>query len=202
MKGTQQDEELPSIVRWGRWLLGASLTALGIGGTTVQVFFPWRQGKGLDVITLSFLIPIWVLGVAGILLLLVAWVRFPRLNTKLEVDIPQRPDGKLFGRLTKSLACITLALIWLASVGFWTESDEVLPLWKKVIVFYFMTAYCWFLFYLTVKYGRSRHHATTTYLHHFGPLIGILLIPLTWILLIGLNWMVVRGEAKAADIEE
>ncbi len=199
MTGSHEHVELPSVVRWGRWLLGASLAALAIGGAIVNVFFPRQLGRGLDVLTLSILIPIWAAGIAGILLLLLAWVRYPGLNTKLEVGIPIRPDGRLFGPFTKSLACCTLVLVWLASLTLWTESDEMLPLWKKGFLFYCVTAYCWFLLYLTVLYSSAKHHATTTYLNHYSPLIGTLLVPLTWGLLIGLNWMVVRRAGKAAN---
>jgi len=129
------------------------------------------------------------------------WIRYPALNTKLEVGISERPDGRQLGSFTKSLACFTLALFWLASLGFWTEPEEVLPLWKKGLVFYCVTTYCWFLIYLTALYSSARHHATTTYLNHFSPLVGILLVPLTWGLLIGLNWMVVRRECRAASTD-
>jgi len=199
MTGTHQQAEQPCVAKWGKGLLGASLGAMTIGGTTVELFFPGLKGRGLDVVSLSILIPIWAVGVTGILLLLWAWVRYPGLNTKLEVDIPERSDGKLFGPFTKSLACFALVLVWLACLTLWTEPEKVIPLWKKCLVFYCVTVYCWFLLYLIVWYASARHHATTTYLNHFSPLIGVLLVPLTWVPLIVLNWVVGLKEGEAAD---
>jgi hypothetical protein len=198
MTETQQQADLPWAAKWGRRLLGASLAALAVGGTAVEVFFPWLKGRGLDALTLSILIPIWAVGVAGILLLLAAWVRHPGLETRLEVETPRRPDGKVFGPFTKAMVCFGLVVIWLALQALWAERDALLPLWKKVLLCYCATAYCWSLFYLTALYASDRHHATTTYLNHFGPLIGILLLPLTWPLLIVLNGVVAWRQGKPA----
>ena len=189
----------PWVAKWGRRLLAASMSALMIGASIVKIFFPGHLGRGLDVVTLSILIPIWAVGIAGILLLLAAWIQYPGLNTQLEVDIPERPDGRLFGPFTKSLACFTLVLIWLASLTLWAEPGKELLLWQKCCIYYCVTACCWFLLYLTLLYARARHHATTTYLNQLGPLIGVLLVPLTWPLLILLNWIVVQGKGEATD---
>lgn len=200
MTGSHRPVKLPSVVQWGRGLLGASQVALAIGGATVRIFFPEQLGRGLDGFMLSILIPIWAVGIAGILLLLVAWVRYPGLDTRLEVGFPERSDGKLFGPLTKSLACLILALVWLGvALAVLMEPDAALPWWEKGILFYCVTAYCCFLLYLTVLYRSAKHHATTTYLNHFNPLIGTVLVPLTWGLLIALNSAVAQGAGKAAN---
>jgi hypothetical protein len=111
----------------------------------------------------------------------------------LDVGIDKRPDGKLFGIFTKSLACFTLVLFWLALLIVWKEPEQSLPLWKKCTLFYCGTTFCWFLIYLAALYDPIRHHATTTYLTHFTGLVGTLLIPVTWPVLFVLGRRICRA---------
>src|SRR5690606_16990473 len=106
------------------------------------------QGLGLDI--LLVLIPIWAVGLAGVFMLLAAWVKHPDLYTELRMAYPTRSDGRHFGWFTRALACFTLFWIWvgtLAAVAM--ASTESFPLWQKGLVIYCVTAYCWFLFYLS-----------------------------------------------------
>jgi hypothetical protein len=195
---------LPPVVRWGRRLLLTSVVFLIVGGATVKMV-PGLQGRGLDNVVLSILIPIWAIGIAGILSLLIGWIRHPMLHTDLDADclgLELRPDGKIFGPFTKSLAVLTVTLLWLGSFGLFVDSGDPNPLWAKGLLFYCITCYCGLVVYLVVLYRAASHHATTTYLHLLMPLFAFILIPLTWPLLIALNWVVFKHDRDDADRAE
>jgi Fe-S cluster assembly iron-binding protein IscA len=183
----RQTAELPVVVKWGRLLIRGSLAALVVGGAALKAFAPERRGQGLDLVSLIILIPIWGCCLAGTILSLWGWVRHPCLENELDLDIQARSDRRFFGPFTKSLACFTLFLFWLSTFLLLAEPDEAVPLWKRILVCYCSTAYCWFLIYLATLYSPVRHRPTTMYLNNLGPLIGVLLTPLTWFLLLGLN---------------
>lgn len=183
----RQTAELPVVVKWGRLLIRGSLAALVVGGAGLKAFAPERRGQGLDLVSLIILIPIWGCCLAGTILSLWGWVRHPCLENELALDIQTRSDRRFFGPFTKSLACVTLFPFWLSTFLLLAESDEAVPLWTRIQVCYCSTAYCWFLIYLATFYSPVRHRPTTTYLNNLGPLIGVLLVPLTWFLLVGLN---------------
>jgi hypothetical protein len=197
------DPVAPPVVRLGRLLLYTFVGCLVIGKAIVTII-PGLQGRGFDIQTLSILIPIWTVGISGILLLLVGWIRYPMLETELDADrlnIERRPDGRIFGWLTKSLALLAVALLWLGSLGFLFGVDPQAT-WTNRVVFYCVTSYCGLVLYLIVFYRTANHHATTTYLYLLTPLFAFLLIPLTWPLLILLNWFVLKRERAAADDAE
>lgn len=195
------EHALPTVVKCGRWLLGVSVGLLVVGGATVKLV-PALQGRGLDNLTLSILIPIWSIGIAGILLLLAGWIRYPALDTNLDPDrlgLERRPDGQIFGPLTKSLAFLAAALIWLGSLVLWMDSSDPNPLWTKGLFFYCATCYSGFVIYLLVLYTNASHHTTSTYLNLLTPMIAFLLVPLTWPLLIVLNWLISTRDRDAVD---
>jgi hypothetical protein len=146
--------DLPPFVRWGRRLLLTSVGCIIVGRATVKMV-PGLQGRGLDNVTLSILIPIWAIGIADILLLLMGWIRHPMLHTDLDADrlgFKERPDGKIFGRLTKSLAVLTVTLLWLGSLGLFVDAGDPNPLWAKGLLFYCISCYCGLVVYLVVLY--------------------------------------------------
>lgn len=190
-----QKSELPAVVKWGRLLLAGGLTALVMGGAALDAFAPEHRGKGLDLVSLVILLPIWASCLAGTILSVWGWIRYPCLENELDLDISVRPDRRFFGPFTKSLACFMLSLVWLCTFLIFTEPEDVIPIWKKILVCYCLTAYCWFLIYLAILYSPARHRPTTTYLNNLGPLIGVLLVPLTWLLLVGLNFRHLEQDA-------
>lgn len=203
MTEARQNTELPRAVKWGRRLIRWGLAALVLGGAALKQLAPARQGKGLDPATLTILIPIWGACLVGTILSLWGWVRYPCLEIELDLEeFPQRRDGRLFGSFTKALACFTLFLAWLATSLTFANPDEVIPMWTRIVGGYCSTAYCWFLIYLAALYSPARHLATTTYLNSFGPLIGVLLVPLTWFLLVGLNVGQVEQTAFPVGLTE
>lgn len=183
----RQTAELPVVVKWGRLLLRGSLAALVVGGAGLKAFAPDRRGQGLDPVSLIILLPIWGCCLAGTILSLWGWVRYPCLESELDLDVPARSDRRFFGPSTKSLACFTLLLVWLSTFVLLAEPDAEVPLWKTILTCYCSTAYCWFFIYLATLYSPVKHRPTTTYLNNLGPLIGVLMVPLTWFLLVGLN---------------
>jgi hypothetical protein len=182
--------ELPSIVTWGHRLLGVSVGGLMVGGTSVTLFAPELKGRGLDNQALAILVPIWAIGIVGIVLLLIGWIRHPALGTELNLDwldFEKRPDGQVFGEFTKFLALMTAVLMWLGTLGLLTFPDGATPQWKLGLVFYLVTCYTGLIVYLILLYDKFSHPATTTYLRLLTPLFAFLLVPLTWPLMIVLN---------------
>jgi hypothetical protein len=175
---------LPAIIRLGRWLLGACITALVIGNIVSRKVFPERQGKGLDATILAILIPIWSLGIVGIVLLLVGWVRYPALD-----PTPQPPSN--YSKFTNGLINFTLWLmvLMLSAVLF----AEELPWWQRILIFYVAETMLWTGLYLRQWYVPGWHLATTTYLNHFTSFFGILLAPITWPMLIIVNRKAIRS---------
>lgn len=173
-----QPAPLPAIVRWGRWLIGACIVALVAGGSIAKRFFPEKLGKGLDATALAILIPIWSLGVAGILLLLLAWMRDPSLDTT-----PQPPSN--YSKFTNRL--INFALWLMALMTLSILFAEELPWSQRILIFYVAETILWTALYLRKWFAPARHLATATYLNHFTEFFGILLAPITWPMLILLN---------------
>ena len=56
-------------------MLGLCLLTLLIGGKIARNFFPETQGAGLTPTALMLLVPIWTMGIVGLVLLLVGWLR-------------------------------------------------------------------------------------------------------------------------------
>lgn len=187
---------LPLSVRWGRGLLALGVAGLIGGKRLVRALLPNQVGAGADGVALAILIPIWSIGIAGLLLLFFAWAKYPGLETKLDTGHGSRPDGKVFGPFTRWLAVFTIAFVWVVMFGLWSEIELIS---RKILFSYFMTAYAWFMIYMLVLY-RPRHRATTTYVNLFTILFAILLIPFTWLLLIILNRRVIRqAEIEAGE---
>ncbi|MBL8798738.1 MAG: hypothetical protein JNM56_32900 [Planctomycetia bacterium] len=59
----------------GGYMVGLCLACLVIGRAIVRMAFPEMIGQGLTPTTLSILIPIWSLGIIGVLLWLAGWLR-------------------------------------------------------------------------------------------------------------------------------
>jgi hypothetical protein len=160
------------------------------GGVFIRLFFPHRVGAGLDFWALTLLIPIWSAGGIGIVLLLIGWVAAPNIDPVLDPDwsqLPRRKDGRMISPLIRFLASFTLVLFLLAIGLIWIEPDEVVPVWQKALVMYVSYSVSGVLLYLLNFYSKTNHRATSTYLNHFGPLIAVILAPLSWPLLILLN---------------
>ena len=186
-----QTPAVPGVVRWGQWLIRISLLCLTAGSVSVKLFFPQLPGRGLDVVALAILVPIWAIGLVGILLLLVGWMCYPLLDADLDVmeSMWTRSQKPLFGWLTKSLALLAAGLVWLSSLLSLVSPEDPDPLWGRVVANYCITSYCGFILYLVAVYSRARHLATNTYLNRFTPLPAFILVPVTWPLLILLNWV-------------
>lgn len=164
----------------GRTLLTTCAGAMVLGGAVMQIFFPERLGKGVDDFALSILIPIWVTGIAGLLLLLIDWLREPQRDYVLDTNRGLNPHA--LSPFTRGLGCFTLALVWLSMLLL--AADETAASWVvRASTLYITTCLVWFLIYLAFIYAPLRHRATTTYLNHFS-FAAILLIPLTWPVLI------------------
>jgi hypothetical protein len=189
--------EQPEIVTWGRRLLGTCVVALGIGGATVKIL--GLRGRGLDAAALAILIPIWAAGIAGLLLLLVAWVLYPALydNRALTRAQPARArDEHSLGPFTQGLILFALILFWFATLALLLAPDDPNPLWLKGLILYVATCYCAFMVYLMAFYRDSGHDASTTYWQLLTPPLAFILIPLTWPLAVVLN-VVVASRRRA-----
>ena len=62
-------------IKLGARLASASFLCLIVYRAIVKIFFPWAWGTGLTPEILAILIPIWTIGLSGLLLLLVGWIR-------------------------------------------------------------------------------------------------------------------------------
>lgn len=175
------------LARWGQALLGLAMFALAAGGTIVSQFFPEREGEGLSTPLLVLLVPIWAVGGAGILLCLAAWVMYPRLTSELNLDLERREDGLHFGRLTRVLACVVLAIFCLGAFGLAASPEEASSPWLRWGIAYFAVCLWGFTVYLSFFYVAERHLATTTLLNLLSPLLAYLLVPLHWPVLVWLN---------------
>jgi len=59
----------------GGLLVGLCFACLIIGRAIVTIFFPELQGQGIPPAMWFVLVPIWSLGIIGLVLLLVGWLR-------------------------------------------------------------------------------------------------------------------------------
>ena len=178
----------PRVIRYGEVLLGTCITFLGAGGTFVHIFFPEQIGSGLDGWKLGMLIPIWTIGIIGILLLLAGWIVYPTLDTQLNSDLPLYPDGRRLSPFTRVLATITICISLLPMVFVCYAPDQPLSPLGRFALAYIVTTLSCFLIYALNFYCESKHRATTTYMNLFGPLVAVVLSPITLPFLIGLNW--------------
>ena len=190
----------PSVVKWARGLLGTCVVLLLTGGSTVELFFPELKGGGLDSSALLILASIWAIGIAGILLALIGWIRYPALYTSLEFE--HRSDGRVFGWLTKGLGLIAMVLMWLGTAVLLMDSTDPNPMRTKGLLFYCVSCYGGLAIYLAVFYGNANHAATTTYLNLLTPFLAFALIPLSWPLLVVLNCVVSKSGCDALDRTE
>jgi hypothetical protein len=198
--GPHETNGSPFLVTWGRWLLGACIGGLVVGGATVRIAFPHLLGQGkIPPELLPLLIGLWSCGIAGLILLGVAWLRSPRAHRHLEMGLPLRPDGRFLSRPTKALACTFVTLFTLGVLGVWSESEKGLALPSKLLITYLVVAYAVAVWYFAWFYGNRKHHATTTYLNLFSGGIGFLLVPITWPFLLVTNLSLHREAEHSED---
>jgi hypothetical protein len=62
-------------------LVGLCFACLIIGRAIVTIFFPELQGRGIPPAMWFVLVPIWSLGIIGLVLLLVGWLRGKLANS-------------------------------------------------------------------------------------------------------------------------
>lgn len=156
----------------GKGLLTAAITAIvigkGIRSMSPEIIDPWIW---------LILVPIWILAIAGIVLVSFVWLADPARDVRLVVGEP----WTRFGLATRALASFTLVFVWLLSFSVWSVSDPDLTLGGKFAISYLATCYCGFLLFLTCLYSPSNHRAVTTYLNHLLPPFGVPLIPIFWL---------------------
>ena len=169
MNGTAKAKRLALL---GKTLIALFFAALAIGGGTIHIFFPQLIGTGITAASLFVLVPIWSIGVLGVLLSLIGWIIYPRMATELDVDYPTRTDGRYFSTFTRGLACFTTTLMFLASLIGLVSSDGADPRWKVGIISYVVTCVWAFTVYLSFFYSPRRHLATTTLLTLLTPLLA------------------------------
>lgn len=187
---------------WGTRFIVFSMIAAGLTSATVASLLPAANRQQVNGPILWALLPVCPIAAAGILLTLVAWIRFPYRHTELNLGLSFRPDGKHFGILVRHMACFTLSSWWMLSFGVFFAPQAELSIPMKCLIFYCSTTWCWFLVYLATIFKSSHHRATTTYLNIF-PLvwIAILFIPLTWVLLVALNLRHDKKSVSPPEIE-
>jgi hypothetical protein len=81
----------------GQFLFALFIICLFGGRILVKVFFPERVGAGLDATSLAILIPIWVMGGVGLLLISVAWIMRWSVSPKKHAEhnaVDGTSDGK------------------------------------------------------------------------------------------------------------
>lgn len=179
--------EIPKCIDVGKQLFLWCIVLLAIGRGTNEIFFRHRLGQGLDTWSLAALIPVWSMGIAGIILLFYGWLTYPTLYRRLESASIVGRDGKFFSRPTRWLITFTCGLFWFGMFLLVIDVEEMEPLWFKLVALYFTTTCCGVIIYLLNFYSIETHIATTTYLNLFGP-FGVALAPLTWLPLLFLNW--------------
>ena len=59
----------------GGGMVGLCILCMLVGGKIARTFFPESQGQGLTPTVLMILIPLWSMGIIGLVLLLVGWIR-------------------------------------------------------------------------------------------------------------------------------
>ncbi len=178
---------IPKCIDVGKQLLLWCIVLLAIGRGTNEIFFRHRLGQGLDTWSLIALIPVWGMGIAGIILLLYGWYTYPTLYRRLESASIVGRTGKFFSRPTRWLINLTCGLFLFAICLLFLETEGPESLRFKLVLFYFTMSYCGVIIYLLNFYSIEGHVATTTYLNLFGP-FGVALAPLSWGLLIALHW--------------
>ncbi len=169
---TKSADAIPRIVRWGRWLMTAVISAMVIGGALVRLLFPDRVGKGLDAFAISILVPLWSLGVLAIVLLLVGWLRYPDFDAYSALSAGARKSESLLGP-TWWLIRVTIVLVWMISVfPICTLDEQQAPTWLKVTISCLSTTCCAFIFFLTTSYCAQRHRAVASYMALLVPPLG------------------------------
>lgn len=160
------------IVAWG---------CLTLGGAVVKLFFPNARGRGLTPELLCLLVPIWSLGVLGLLLVAVGWIMHPTISPRLHRPHPQRSDGRYFGPFVRALIIFTSGLccfVFIAGPAIMIAEDGLTPL--QTVVSYCVFCIFAFGFYLAAFYRERRDAVVTTYLNVFLFLFAFLLVPLLW----------------------
>jgi hypothetical protein len=174
-------------IRWGKTLIGLCVTALGIGGSIVSIFFSHMLGKGVPAPMCFLLVPIWSVGALGIILLVAAWFLSPRTMSQIEFTYSRRSDGRYFGTLVRVLACFTLTLFFLVTLSLVYSTDAPEPFWVRFLFMYIAGCVWAFTLHLSFMYIPDRHLATTTLVNLLGPVFAYLLFPVLWPALLWFN---------------
>lgn len=189
----------PKVVQVGRVCLGLGMGGVLIGNTTIAIWFPHLRGTGLNEVLLCVLVPIWLLGIVGLVLLLVGWIAYPGLAPQLRLRYPRRPDGSYFGPLVRVLAVLVCTLMMFGVIAMCFEDSKTMPPVTRIVVGYSVICINSFIVYLCIIYRENRDVATTTYLNLFTPLFAYILVPLTWPLLLVLNARVTNCSQSSEE---
>lgn len=72
-KENEKPKQVSKYKQIGKYLMGLCFLMLIIGRVVARIFFPESQGKGVTNGLLMILIPIWSIGIAGLLMFIVGW---------------------------------------------------------------------------------------------------------------------------------
>ncbi len=200
-RGKKSTTRAERLAKRGRFLINLCLLLLmlggllvGIGGRIVSALDPEAIPAGENPLRnpwfLVIVIPIWSIGIVGIVLSFSAWVASPFMMRELDLGFDLRPDGKIFSRPVKLLCGFAAALVGL-SITFGFGSSGV-----EFFAFLYFFCMCGFLLYLSWFYRADSHHATTTYLNLLTPLLAVLISPLSWPLLLTFHVQLIRSTRE------
>jgi hypothetical protein len=182
---------------YGKVLLGACWVVLAALGLIVSLFFPGMKGKGLPPGSLWFFIPVWSIGVIGILLMVLGWLLWPDRDAWLQPGVLVEgmfgsettlgvPTWKRWKqRLYKGVCTFTLILVLLGCVSGLLIEPTPPDTWRQAYALaYFGSCYALFLLYGLWFYRNGESRLVTTYLNATVFIIGLALIPATWLLML------------------
>lgn len=176
------EERANRIAKIGMGWLAVCACCMGIGRVAIEIFFPHMIGAGLTPTALMILVPIWGIGILGLLICTAAWVIHPYRDKELsrEQFSTRRPDGTILGPWTKRLGGCLSGLMFVTFIAVMLDEWETTA-WFAPWVFLPPLG---FAFYLCWFYRANTHRATTTYLNLFGALFGVAFLPFIWPLMV------------------
>lgn len=182
-----KSQKARSLAFSGRTLIASSIGLLTLCGVVANALFPKNEDGAMPTAVVLMLVPVWIVGIAGVVCSLAAWISYPRLSGQLDLDFPSRSDGRYFGRLTRILACFMMTVFCLATLLSVLAPDDPDSFWLGVATFYVVLCLWALTLYLSFFYSHQRHLATTTYLTLLTPFFEFVLIPCVWPVLVWLN---------------
>lgn len=153
----------------GRALINLCTICLISGKAIITILPPQYRNAGLSQELLYILVPIWSIGILGILLVTFGWVKNPICEPKLERRIK-------LSKLTKGLGAFTSLLVAISMLTLVKEIETPI----QFIAIYSMMTCAAFIFYLCTFYIEKEDPVTTTYINSYQILFAILCIPLLW----------------------